>query len=101
MARRPVFDPLEATTSEPRWYVVRNTHGAVLEVRPLASRANLKGAFVAAMLEYIDAGWQLGEFCTAGVFFCTKSRRAAPSGDHAYKFLPGTEYRFRSVITLR
>jgi hypothetical protein len=29
--------------------------------------------FVAAMLEWIDAGWQLGEFSsTAGIFYCTR-----------------------------
>jgi hypothetical protein len=45
----------------------------MLEARPLASGANLKRVFVAAMLEWIDAGWQLGEFSsTAGVFFCTR-----------------------------
>ena len=72
MARRSVFDPLE-TTTEPRWYVVRNMHGAVLEVRPLAPDANLKRAFVAAMLGWIDAGWELGEVSSTGsVFFCTK-----------------------------
>jgi hypothetical protein len=72
MARRSVFDPLEPT-SEPRWYVVRNMHRAVLEARALPSGADLKRAFVAAMLEHIDAGWELGEFSsTAAVFFCTK-----------------------------
>jgi hypothetical protein len=34
---------------------------------------DLKGAFVAAMLEWIDAGWQIGEFsCRSVHFFCTK-----------------------------
>jgi hypothetical protein len=72
MARRSVFDSLEPT-NEPRWYVVRNMHRAVLEVRPLSPGANLKRAFVAAMLEWIDTGWHLGEFSSTGaVFFCTK-----------------------------
>jgi hypothetical protein len=31
MARHSVFDPLEPT-SEPRWYVVRNMHRAVLRL---------------------------------------------------------------------
>jgi hypothetical protein len=84
MARRFVFDPLEPTT-EPRWYVVRNMHQAVLEARRLDTGADLKRAFVAAILEHIDAGWQLGEFSSrSGTFFCTratsggwsKSRRA-------------------------
>jgi hypothetical protein len=48
-------------------------HRAVLEARALPSGADLKRAFVAAMLEHIDAGWELGEFSsTAAVFFCTK-----------------------------
>jgi hypothetical protein len=72
MARRNVFDPLEPTR-EPRWYTVRNMHNAVLEARVLPPGADLKRAFVAAMLEWIDAGWQLGEFSsTGGVFFCTR-----------------------------
>ncbi len=72
MARRNVFDPLEPT-SEPRWYTVRNMHGALLDARPLPAGSNLKRAFVAAMLESIDAGWQLGEFSSRCVhFFCTK-----------------------------
>jgi hypothetical protein len=72
MARRSVFDPLQPT-SEPRWYVVRNMHRAVLEARALAPGANLKRALVAAMLEHIDAGWELGDFSSIGaVFFCTK-----------------------------
>jgi hypothetical protein len=50
MARRSVFDPLQPTT-DPRWYVVRNMHRAVLEARALAPGVNLKRAFVAAMLE--------------------------------------------------
>jgi hypothetical protein len=70
--RRSTFDPLEPTR-EPRWYVVRDMHRSVLEVRRLPPGADLKRAFVAAMLEWIDAGWQLGEFSsTTGTFFCTR-----------------------------
>lgn len=70
--RRHVFDPLEPS-KEPRWYVVRNMHRAVLEVRELTPGANLKRVFIAAMLEWIDAGWEIAEFSSrAGVFFCTK-----------------------------
>jgi hypothetical protein len=72
MPRRNVFDPLE-TTQEPRWYVVRNMHGAVLEARPLPVGSDLKRAFMAAMLERIDAGWRIAEFSsTGGTFFCTR-----------------------------
>jgi hypothetical protein len=72
MARRSVFDPLEPSR-ERRWYVVRNMCGALLEARLLPAGSDLKRAFVAAMLEWIDAGWQLKEFSSrTGVFFCDK-----------------------------
>jgi hypothetical protein len=72
VARRTVFDPLEPT-SEPRWYAVRDRLGGLLEVRPLPPGTNLKRAFVAAMLEWLDGGWELGEFSsTGGTFFCTR-----------------------------
>jgi hypothetical protein len=72
LTRQSVFDPLEKT-HEPRWYAVRNMHGALLEARLLPPGSDLKRAFVAAMLEWIDAGWQPGEFSsTGGVFFCTR-----------------------------
>jgi hypothetical protein len=70
--KRAVYDPLEPT-KEPRWYEVRSMHGALLESRLLPPGADLKRSFVAAMLEHIDAGWQLGEFGSrGGVFFCTR-----------------------------
>jgi hypothetical protein len=73
MGRRAVFDPLEPT-NEPRWYIVRNMHQAVLEARRLDTGADLKRAFVAAMLEHIDAGWILGEFSSwSSSFFCDKA----------------------------
>ena len=72
MARRNVFDPLEPTT-EPRWYVVRNMQQAVLEARRLDTGADLKRAFIAAILEHIDAGWQIGDFGSRSTtFFCDK-----------------------------
>jgi hypothetical protein len=72
MRRRSIYDPLEPI-SEPRWYVVRDSRlNRVLEARQLA-QVNLKRIFVAAMLERIDAGWQLGEFSSrGGSFFCTR-----------------------------
>jgi hypothetical protein len=70
--RRSVYDPLEPTT-EPRWYVVRSMHRAVIEAHRLQPDADLKRALVAAMLEHIDAGWHLDEFSSrTGHFFCTK-----------------------------
>jgi len=72
MARRAVFDPLESSP-EPRWYAVRSMHGVVLEWRQLPAGIDLKRVFVAAMLEWIDAGWQLREFSSrSGVFFCAR-----------------------------
>jgi hypothetical protein len=67
-----VFDPLEIS-KEPRWYTVQNMHGKLLEARLLPVGSDLKRAFVAAMLEWIDAGWQIKEFgSTGGLVFCTK-----------------------------
>jgi hypothetical protein len=76
MARRNIFDPLESTR-EPRWYVVRDAHSAVIDVRLLPAGTDLKRVFVAAMLERIDAGWQLGEFSSRGgsVFFTRGAER--------------------------
>jgi hypothetical protein len=71
--RRNVFDPLEPT-KEPRWYVVRNMHRTVIEARALPIGCDLKRALVAAMLEYINGGWRLGEFSSrTGFFFCDKA----------------------------
>jgi len=90
--KRAVFDPLEPTR-EPRWYEVRDVQGRVLASRLLPAGADLKRAFVAAMLEHIDAGWHLGEFGSrVGVFFCTRGteRRmvsitpTAPGSQHEY-----------------
>lgn len=92
MVRRNVHDPLEPT-KEPRWYTVRNMHGALLESRLLPAGGDLKRAFVVAMLDWIDAGWNIGEFSSrGGVFFCTRGteRRmisitpAAPGDLHRY-----------------
>jgi hypothetical protein len=48
-------------------------HRCVLEARQLPPGAHLKRAFIVAMLEWIDAGWQLGEFSSrSGTFFCTR-----------------------------
>jgi hypothetical protein len=48
-------------------------HGALLEARLLPAASDLKRVFVSAMLEWIDAGWQIKEFSsTGGVFFCTR-----------------------------
>ena len=43
----------------------------LLEARLLPPGTDLKRAFVVAMLEWIDAGWTLGEFSSrSGTFFC-------------------------------
>jgi hypothetical protein len=66
------FDPLDIGNA-PTWLVVRNLLRAVLEVRPLPVGVDLKRAFVATMLEWIDAGWHLAEFSSrTGTFFCTR-----------------------------
>jgi hypothetical protein len=55
MVRRSVFDPLEPS-EESRWYAVRSMYRTVLQSRELPPGADLKRVFVAAMLEWIDAG---------------------------------------------
>ena len=50
-----------------------NMHGGLLEAQLLPPGSGLKRAFFAAMLEWIDAGWQFGEFSSrTGVFFSNK-----------------------------
>jgi hypothetical protein len=68
--RRGSFDPLEKT-DKPRWYVVRNMHGALLEARELPPGAELRRVFVEAILKWMDDGWKLKEFHSrTGTFFC-------------------------------
>lgn len=70
--RRTQSDPL-APSARSRWYVVRSMTGAVLESHELPRDADLKRAFIVAMLEWMDAGWTLGEFSSASAtFFCDR-----------------------------
>jgi len=70
--RRTTFDPFEPTGA-PRWYVVRSMHGPLIESREIPPEANLKRVFVGAMLEWMDAGWSLGEFSSGtATFFCNR-----------------------------
>jgi hypothetical protein len=49
-------------------------HGSVIESRPLPIGANLKRIFLAAMIEWLDAGWSVGEFSSASAsFFCERN----------------------------
>ena len=59
--RRAHYDPLGSCTA-PRWLTIRTFSGALLEARQLEPSTDLVRAFIAAMLELIDAGWRLGEF---------------------------------------
>lgn len=71
--RRALYDPFTRTT-ERRWLVVRDPHGAIIESRELAAGIDLKRVFIASMLEWIDAGWAVGEFSSvAAAFFCDRS----------------------------
>jgi hypothetical protein len=48
-------------------------HRTLIEARPIAPGADVKRIFIAAMLEFIDAGWQLGDFSSRlGEFYCTR-----------------------------
>ena len=52
---------------------MRSAHGAVLQKRIIAAGTDLKRVFVSAMLEWIDAGWRVGDFSScAGTFFCSR-----------------------------
>jgi hypothetical protein len=81
--RRNVLDPLE-TTFAPRWYVVRSMYGTVIESRELVSGTDLKREFIAAMLQWMDAGWKLGEFSSASAtFFCDRQSSDWHPGDRS------------------
>lgn len=68
MTRRALFDPPQSTDKS-SWLVIRNMTGAVLATEEILAGANLTRRFVATMLEWLDAGWQVGEFSsTAGTF---------------------------------
>jgi hypothetical protein len=70
--RRAASDPL-APSREARWYVVRSMHGAVLESQELPSGTDLRRRFVQALLEWMEAGWSVGEFSSASAtFFCER-----------------------------
>jgi hypothetical protein len=70
--RRSRFDPF-ARTTERRWLVVRNPHSKVMQSRELAPGTDLTRAFIASMLEWIDAGWTVGEFSSLSAgFSCTR-----------------------------
>ena len=63
--RRTAFNSLERSTN-PRWLTKRAFTGALLEAQRLEPGADVARAFLASMLELLDAGWHLGEFSSAG-----------------------------------
>jgi hypothetical protein len=70
--RRATFNPLEPSGT-PRWYVVRSMHGSLIECREIPRQSDLKRVFIAAMIEWMDAGWSLGEFSSvSATFFCDR-----------------------------
>ena len=72
--KRSTFDPLQPSfIPAPTWLVVRNMAGAVLDSQEIPAGTDLRRFFIATMLQWIDAGWELGEFSsTAPTFFCTR-----------------------------
>ena len=64
-------------TRNRRWYVVRDRLNASWKFGACRLAQISKRALVAAMLERIDAGWQLGEFSSRGgsVFFTRGAER--------------------------
>jgi hypothetical protein len=70
--RRALFDPLQRR-DQSTWLVVRNMTGAILDSQEIPAGRDLKRRFAVAMIEWMDAGWELGEFSsTGGTFFCAK-----------------------------
>ena len=63
--RRATYEPLQSS-AQPCWLTVRAFNGALLEARRLEPGTDLIRAYLAAMLELIDAGWRLGEFSSLG-----------------------------------
>jgi hypothetical protein len=50
-------------------------HGTVIACRQLAAGVDLKREFVAALVAWMNDGWQVGEFSSAsGTFFCDRSQ---------------------------
>lgn len=62
--RRSTFQPL-ARSSDPRWLVMRTVYGAVIEAHRIEPQTDLVRAFLAALLEQIDAGWTAGDFTSS------------------------------------
>lgn len=61
--RRATYDPLQPS-GQPRWLTVRTFGGGLIESRRLEPGTDLVRVFLAAMLELVDTGWQLGEFAS-------------------------------------
>jgi hypothetical protein len=81
--RRALFDPLQSI-DKPSWLIVRNMTGAIIESQEIPAGTDLKRLFVATMLEWLDAGWRLGEFSsTAGTFFCARGSERRMVGIHS------------------
>jgi hypothetical protein len=72
--KRSTFDPLQpALIPTPTWLVVRTMTGMTVDTREIPAGADLRRYFVAAMLDWMDAGWTLGEFSSVTpTFFCTR-----------------------------
>lgn len=50
------------TAPKPRWLTTRNFSGALLEYHRIEPGTNLVRTLLAAMLDLVDTGWELGEF---------------------------------------
>ena len=83
--RRSTFDPLQPSLIQtPTWLVVRTMTGMVVETREIPAGADLRRLFVATLLEWMDDGWQLGEFSSvAPTFFCTRGSKRRMVDDSA------------------
>lgn len=57
----------------PRWIVVKNAYGRVIETTPVPPGTDLMRLFLSTLLRYHDDGWRLNEFSShLAEFFATK-----------------------------
>ena len=88
--RRALFDVLQSR-DRPSWLVVRNMTGAILDSEEIPAGADLTRRFAVELLQWLDAGWQVGEFSsTAGTFFCTRGSERRMVGIQSTE--PGRAY---------
>ncbi len=73
MSRRRVrFDPL-ATADRPRWLVVKDMHGSVIDSTLIAAGADLHGLMATTIRARQSDGWSVENDGSYGFLFCHKA----------------------------